>query len=62
VDPFRSPLTPSGERRRPDNVSPDATSGIPDGRHAADRCERFCRAIGAHSGTCLKDEGCACAL
>ncbi|HEU0015317.1 MAG TPA: hypothetical protein VFQ45_16635 [Longimicrobium sp.] len=27
-----------------------------------DWCERFCRAIGAHSGTCLKDEGCACAL
>lgn len=25
-------------------------------------CERFCRAIGAHSGTCLKDGGCACAL
>ena len=27
-----------------------------------DWCDRFCKAIGAHSGTCLKDEGCACAL
>ena len=27
-----------------------------------DWCDRFCRAIGAHSGTCLKDGGCACAL
>jgi hypothetical protein len=25
-------------------------------------CDRFCKAIGARSGTCLKDEGCACAL
>ena len=27
-----------------------------------DWCDRFCKAIGAHSGTCLKDNGCACAL
>ena len=27
-----------------------------------DWCDRVCKAIGAHSGTCLKDEGCACAL
>lgn len=27
-----------------------------------DWCDRFCKLIGAHSGTCLKDEGCACAL
>jgi hypothetical protein len=27
-----------------------------------DWCDRFCKAIGAHSGTCLPDEGCACAL
>lgn len=27
-----------------------------------DWCDRFCKAIGAHSGTCLPNEGCACAL
>lgn len=27
-----------------------------------DWCDRFCKAIGAHSGTCLRDNGCACAL
>jgi hypothetical protein len=31
-------------------------------RCTLDWCDRFCKAIGAHSGTCLKDEGCACAL
>jgi hypothetical protein len=27
-----------------------------------DWCDRFCRLIGAHSGTCSESGGCACAL
>lgn len=27
-----------------------------------DWCDFLCRAIGAHSGTCLEGGGCACAL
>lgn len=33
-----------------------------DGPRCEDWCDRFCRLIGAHSGTCSESGGCACAL
>ena len=42
-----------------DNVTPVVEAGP---KCTLDWCDRFCKAIGAHSGTCLPDNGCACAL
>lgn len=39
--------------------APAANDGPP---KCEDWCDRFCRLIGAHSGTCTESGGCACAL